>query len=82
MVLLLVARVAAVPRKHLGQQSQQKYPHQDGHIRYQHGRIRHTAPGPFNRENLVLRDQFSEIRDQLNASQSPPALSGNLISDP
>jgi hypothetical protein len=53
MVLLLMARVAAIPGKNLGQQSQQKDPHQNCHIRYQHGRVTHAAPGPFNRENFV-----------------------------
>jgi hypothetical protein len=64
MVELLVARVPAILGKNLRQQSQQKNPHQDGHIRYQHGGVAHAAPGPFNRENFVFSDQFSEIRDQ------------------
>jgi hypothetical protein len=41
--LTLCAGVPAVLWKQLGQQPQCEDAHQDGHIRYQHGRIRHDA---------------------------------------
>ena len=43
MVLLLRTRVAAAFREKLGQQPEQKNPHQDGHIRNQHRCIRHIC---------------------------------------
>jgi hypothetical protein len=51
--LPLLARIPASSGKELGQQSQQKDPHQDGHVRNQHGRVTHRNPGPFNREKSV-----------------------------
>jgi hypothetical protein len=41
MVHCLWLAVPAVPRfrKYLGEESQQENPYQDGHVRYQHGRV-------------------------------------------
>ena len=40
-VLVLVAGIAAAFWKHLGQQSQQKDPHQDAHVGNQYCRVAH-----------------------------------------
>lgn len=63
MVLVLRAGVAAAPGKNLGQESQQKNPYQDGHIRNQNSRARHTGPGPFNREKLVEGTDAGVVRN-------------------
>jgi hypothetical protein len=62
MVLPLVARVPAVAWKNLRQKPQQKYPHQDPHIRRQHSSVTHRAPRSFPPGKL--RFQGSGVSDQ------------------
>jgi hypothetical protein len=46
----LLLGFVSIPRKQLGEKSQQKDAYQDGHVRHQHGRVtRHCISGPFNR---------------------------------
>jgi hypothetical protein len=63
---MLRAGVAAALRKDLGQKADEKYPHQDGHIRYQHGRVRHfISLKAGNREqglgNSLFRGQWAAL---------------------
>jgi hypothetical protein len=55
---------SSVPRKKLGEKSQQKDAYQDGHVSHQHGRVaRHCISGPFNR--VPAASSMGDYRPQL-----------------
>ena len=72
---LLRAGVLAFSGKQLGQQSQQEYPYQDGHVYDQHNGIRHN-------KSSKNRGQGSAFCGQRFARRSQRVLLRSLIAEP